>query len=96
MTARERIRGCLLGGAVGDALGAPVEFLSRAAILALYDSARAPKRLIWIPGKHVQGNRPEVVRALITTVLATMQETAPNAAAPPAPPPAGAAAAGGR
>jgi ADP-ribosyl-[dinitrogen reductase] hydrolase len=27
-----RIRGCLLGGAVGDALGAPVEFLSLAEI----------------------------------------------------------------
>jgi ADP-ribosylglycohydrolase len=30
---RERYQGCLLGGAVGDALGAPVEFLSRAKIL---------------------------------------------------------------
>ena len=30
---RARYRGCLLGGAVGDALGAPVEFLSRDAIL---------------------------------------------------------------
>lgn len=30
---RSRFRGCLLGGAVGDALGAPVEFLSRDAIL---------------------------------------------------------------
>jgi ADP-ribosylglycohydrolase/8-oxo-dGTP pyrophosphatase MutT (NUDIX family) len=28
----ERILGCLLGGAVGDALGAPVEFMSRAEI----------------------------------------------------------------
>ncbi len=26
----ERFVGCMLGGAVGDALGAPVEFLSRA------------------------------------------------------------------
>lgn len=30
---RARFRGCLLGGAVADALGAPVEFLSRDAIL---------------------------------------------------------------
>jgi ADP-ribosylglycohydrolase len=30
---RERYQGCLLGGAVGDALGAPVEFLTRAEIL---------------------------------------------------------------
>jgi len=32
-TVEERFLGCLLGGAVGDALGAPVEFLSRAEIL---------------------------------------------------------------
>jgi len=31
---RDRIRGCLLGGAIGDALGAPVEFWSRAQIEA--------------------------------------------------------------
>lgn len=33
---RSRYRGCLLGGAVGDALGAPVEFLKRREILARY------------------------------------------------------------
>ena len=32
----ERYRGCLLGGAAGDALGYPVEFLSRADILMAY------------------------------------------------------------
>ncbi|QTD46343.1 ADP-ribosylglycohydrolase family protein [Ottowia testudinis] len=32
-TRADRIRACLLGGAVGDALGAPVEFMSRAEIL---------------------------------------------------------------
>ncbi|GLU46222.1 ADP-ribosylglycohydrolase family protein [Nocardiopsis ansamitocini] len=31
---RSRVRGCLLGGAVGDALGAPVEFMSLGGILA--------------------------------------------------------------
>ncbi|HKK02955.1 MAG TPA: ADP-ribosylglycohydrolase family protein [Gammaproteobacteria bacterium] len=35
----DRFRGCLLGGAVGDALGAPVEFLSRAEILEQYGPA---------------------------------------------------------
>ena len=35
---RERYHGCLLGGAVGDALGAPVEFLSRAEILRRFGS----------------------------------------------------------
>jgi ADP-ribosylglycohydrolase len=33
---RNRFRGCLLGGAVGDALGAPVEFMKRAEIEAQY------------------------------------------------------------
>ena len=32
----DKVRGCLLAGAVGDALGAPVEFLSRLAILAKF------------------------------------------------------------
>lgn len=32
-TVKSRFRGCLLGGAVGDALGAPVEFMRRAEIL---------------------------------------------------------------
>lgn len=32
-SAPERFSGCLLGGAVGDALGAPVEFMKRATIL---------------------------------------------------------------
>src|SRR6056297_1756487 len=34
-----RFRGCLLGGAVGDALGAPVEFMSRTEILEQYGPA---------------------------------------------------------
>jgi ADP-ribosyl-[dinitrogen reductase] hydrolase len=34
--ARSRIRGCLLAGAVGDALGAPVEFISLAEIRARF------------------------------------------------------------
>jgi ADP-ribosylglycohydrolase len=33
---REHIRGCLLGGAVGDALGAPVEFMTLSQIRARY------------------------------------------------------------
>ena len=38
-TRRLRIKGCLLGGAVGDALGAPVEFLNMAAIRRHYGDA---------------------------------------------------------
>ncbi|GAA3210986.1 ADP-ribosylglycohydrolase family protein [Actinocorallia longicatena] len=33
---RERIRGCLLGGAIGDALGAPIEFQSLAEIRRIH------------------------------------------------------------
>lgn len=36
---KERYSGCLLGGAVGDALGAPIEFLSRSDILAEHGPA---------------------------------------------------------
>lgn len=32
-TVRDRFKGCLLGGAVGDALGAPIEFMSRTEVL---------------------------------------------------------------
>jgi len=33
---QDRVRGCLLGGAVGDALGAPVEFMRRSEIVARF------------------------------------------------------------
>ncbi|MDH6145644.1 ADP-ribosylglycohydrolase [Kitasatospora sp. GP30] len=33
---RSRVRGCLLGGAIGDALGYPIEFLTLSAIRAAY------------------------------------------------------------
>lgn len=36
ITLQERFSGCLLGGAVGDALGAPVEFMDRAGILTRF------------------------------------------------------------
>ena len=42
MDARDRFRGCLLAGAVGDALGAPVEFWSIAQIQARVGSAGVP------------------------------------------------------
>ncbi|MBR5938128.1 MAG: ADP-ribosylglycohydrolase family protein [Clostridiales bacterium] len=36
---KDRIRGCLLGGAMGDALGYPVEFMSFESILSQYGSS---------------------------------------------------------
>lgn len=50
------------------------ERLPRPAIDTLYAAAADPKRIVWLPGPHVQRNRPEVVRALVTTVI-TMMET---------------------
>ncbi len=38
LTPRDRIRGCLLGGAVGDALGAPLEFMPLEEIEQIYGS----------------------------------------------------------
>jgi fermentation-respiration switch protein FrsA (DUF1100 family) len=45
------------------------ERLPRRAILSLYDSARSPKELIWLPGPHVEPERREVVERLIDRVL---------------------------
>ncbi len=50
------------------------ERLPRPAIEALYAAAGEPKSITWMPGLHIQRNRPEVVRALVTTVLQRMQE----------------------
>jgi ADP-ribosylglycohydrolase len=49
---RERIRGCLLGGAIGDALGAPIEFDSLIAIRAAYgaDGITGFVGAYWPPG----------------------------------------------
>lgn len=55
------------------------ERIPREAVRLLYDSARAPKELVWMPGRHVQRSRPEVVRALVDTVLARMERTEPTA-----------------
>jgi fermentation-respiration switch protein FrsA (DUF1100 family) len=35
----------------------------------LYESAREPKQMIWVPGGHVRA-KPELVRPLVDTVLA--------------------------
>lgn len=48
------------------------ERIPRRAVLALYDAARGPKTLVWMPGGHVQPTRPAVVRALLDTVFARL------------------------
>ncbi len=49
------------------------EKLPRADIEALYAAAGQPKSITWFPGGHVMRSRPEVVRALVTTVLDQMR-----------------------
>jgi fermentation-respiration switch protein FrsA (DUF1100 family) len=39
----------------------------------LYDSAREPRELHWLPGRHMQRNRRDVLTALVDTVLALAQ-----------------------
>jgi hypothetical protein len=57
------------------------EKLPRPAVEALYAAAQEPRTLLWLPGQHVQPNRPEIVRALVTTVLERMEQIPPRTTA---------------
>lgn len=46
------------------------ERIPRASVEALWNAAREPKSQVWLPGRHMQGNRQEVLRALVDTVMA--------------------------
>jgi ADP-ribosylglycohydrolase len=48
---RDRVRGCVLGGAVGDALGAPVEFQSLAEIRRAYGQAGLDRMVLHGSGR---------------------------------------------
>ncbi len=45
------------------------ERLPKQAVLSLFDAAREPKELIWLPGAHVTSDA-EVVRPLVQMVMA--------------------------
>lgn len=45
------------------------ERIPRASVEALWNAAREPKSQVWLPGPHMQGNRQEVLRALVDTVM---------------------------
>lgn len=45
------------------------ERLPRPAIEKLHRSAMPPKEEIWLPGSHVQPNRPEIIKQLVVTIL---------------------------
>ncbi|HKH91189.1 MAG TPA: alpha/beta hydrolase [Gemmatimonadaceae bacterium] len=50
------------------------EQMPRAFVERLYESAREPKSIIWVPGGHVRA-RPDIVRPLVDTVLARVIAT---------------------
>lgn len=58
------------------------ERMPRALVERLYDSAREPKQIVWLPGGHVRSSAA-VLRPLVDTVMA-MMENMPPTAAPPA------------
>jgi len=55
----DRAIGCLLGGAAGDALGAPVEFIDRAEILRRFGPAGIRQ---YAPAYGVSAKLPTILR----------------------------------
>jgi hypothetical protein len=50
------------------------ERLPREAVLELYEAAREPKELVWLPGEHILPRRTEIVRGLVDLVLTRVNE----------------------
>jgi hypothetical protein len=46
------------------------EKIPRRSVDILFAAAGEPKELVWLPGLHVQGNRPDALRQLIDAVMA--------------------------
>lgn len=45
------------------------ERIPRRAVETLWEAARAPKEMVWLPGPHVRGDRPDVLERLVAEVL---------------------------
>lgn len=45
------------------------ERIPRRSVDALWNAAREPKELVWLPGKHMRGDRPEVISALVEAMV---------------------------
>jgi fermentation-respiration switch protein FrsA (DUF1100 family) len=54
------------------------EQIPRSSVDLLYEAAGNPKELVWLPGKHMQGNRPEVIEQLITAMVTRILAADPN------------------
>lgn len=65
------------------------EKIPRRSVEILYEAASQPKELVWLPGNHMQGNRPDVLRRLVDAMLTRMDlsiadpATAQTFSAPP-------------
>lgn len=46
------------------------ERIPRRSVEALWAATHEPREQVWLPGLHMQGNRPEVLRALVDSVMA--------------------------
>lgn len=45
------------------------ERIPRRSVDALWDAAREPRTQLWLPGQHMQGNRPEVLERLVQAMV---------------------------
>ena len=79
-TARDRIRGCLLGLAVGDAYGAPLEFLKRREILGKFGPDGPGGLAPW--GGHPGGSYTDDTQMSIATARGLLDWRAPTGWAP--------------
>lgn len=61
------------------------EKIPKRSVEILYAAAREPKELIWLPGAHMQGSRPDVIRSLIDAVLLRADLTPLPSSAPTRP-----------
>lgn len=63
------------------------EQIPRSSVDLLYAAAGSPKELVWLPGKHMQGSRPEaiaqIIDAMVTRILAADPNFIPDIPAPP-------------
>jgi hypothetical protein len=46
------------------------ERIPRASVDALWAAVKEPREQVWLPGLHMQGSRPEVLRTLVDSVMA--------------------------
>lgn len=57
------------------------EKIPRRSVEILYEAAAQPKELVWLPGNHMQGNRPEVLRRLVDAMMQRMDLAIADSAA---------------